>query len=401
MSGQKLLFHDVRLSDREELCDVLIDDGVINSVDYSIHAEDARRVSCDGNLLLPAFIDCHTHLDKACMETPREAEGLMDAVNLTAEYQRSLPKQDIFSDVLRRGASVLEMALRHGTGLVRSHVSVDEIWGMEAFYASCALRKKFSGIVDLQLSVPFCKSYADEWDEAARTGEIDYIAGYPSVMPDPQAAVDELFSLAERYALPLDLHVDESDKADISCFVHILQKTIETGLTGRVNCSHVTALSAVGQRDADEAIALCEKARVSVIALPSCNMYLMGRCDRGLIRRGVTRIDELQRAGVNTAIASDNIRDPFRPFGNADMLEEASFTCQVLSRGTRDGMCDVIDMATRNAAAVSGKECYGVQSGAPADLVLVAAKSIKQAIIERSERLIFVKNGVILREDMP
>lgn len=396
---QRLLFKNVRLSDREERCDVLIEDGIILAVDYNIQAETARQLFCDGNLLLPAFIDCHTHLDKACMEAQREAEGLMDAVRLTAEYQKSLPKQDIFNDILRRGSTVLEMELRNGTGLVRSHVSVDEIWGMDAFYASCALRKKFAGRVDLQLSVPFCRSYADAWNEAACAGEIDYIAGYPSVTPDPKAAVDELFLLAERYGLPLDLHVDESDQGDISCFNHILHKTLETGWTGRVNCSHVTALSAADQREAEEAIALCEKAKVSIIALPSCNMYLMGRSDRGLVRRGVTRIDELQHAGVNAAIASDNIRDPFRPFGNGDMLEEALFTCQVLSRGTLEGMRDAIDMVTKNAATASGKVRYGVQPNAPADLVLVAAKSVKQAILEQPERLMVVKNGVILPKD--
>ncbi|MDD6887437.1 MAG: amidohydrolase family protein, partial [bacterium] len=356
----------------------------------------AAVYDCGGRLLMPSFIDPHTHLDKAFLETPREAEGLMDAVFLTMDYQKSVPAGQIQADVLRRGARVLDMELQNGSALVRSHVSVDEIWGMEAFYASCELRRRYAGRVDVQLSVPFNAAFEGAWDEAVRAGEIDYIAGYPTVTPDPHAAVDELFRLAEKYALPLDLHVDESDAADISCFRYVLEKTIRHGMQGRVNCSHVTALAAVPDAEAEEAIALCARAGVSVIALPSCNMFLMGRGDRGLVRRGVTRIAELEQAGVNVAIASDNIRDPFRPFGNGDPLEEALLACQILSRGTERGFRSVLDMITVNAARTSGRPDADLSVGRRADVVLLDAPDAKQAVIENAARLLVVKDGRVV-----
>ncbi len=396
MQNHRLALQKVRIPGREGVCDVIVEGGAIARVAAGAADGRADAVHCGGRLLLPAFVDCHTHLDKAFLDVPGEAAGLMDAVRLTAAYQKSVPKERVREDVLRRGAKVLELEIAHGTGLVRSHVTVDEIWGMEAFFGSCELKRAYRGRVDVQLSVPFHPAFAAEWDKAARAGEIDYIAGYPSISRDYRAAVDALFTLAEQYALPLDLHVDESDRADISCFCYVLEKTIETGLQGRVNCSHVTALSAVPDADAERAIELCQKARVSVIALPSCNMYLMGRGDRGLVRRGVTRVDELEQAGVNVAAASDNIRDPFRPFGNADLLEEALFACQVLSRGTQKGMSSVLNMVTINAAAASGKKIYSITEGAPADLVLVDAEGEKQAIIGISDRLLVLKSGKIV-----
>ena len=395
-NASALLLKNARLSGRTEPTDVLIRDGRIAAIQTDADGAGAAVYDCGGRLLMPSFIDPHTHLDKAFLETPREAEGLMDAVFLTMDYQKSVPAGQIQADVLRRGARVLDMELQNGSALVRSHVSVDEIWGMEAFYASCELRRRYAGRVDVQLSVPFNAAFEGAWDEAVRAGEIDYIAGYPTVTPDPHAAVDELFRLAEKYALPLDLHVDESDAADISCFRYVLEKTIRHGMQGRVNCSHVTALAAVPDAEAEEAIALCARAGVSVIALPSCNMFLMGRGDRGLVRRGVTRIAELEQAGVNVAIASDNIRDPFRPFGNGDPLEEALLACQILSRGTERGFRSVLDMITVNAARTSGRPDADLSVGRRADVVLLDAPDVKQAVIENAARLLVVKDGRVV-----
>ena len=395
-NASALLLKNARLSGRTEPTDVLIRDGRIAAIQTDADGAGAAVYDCGGRLLMPSFIDPHTHLDKAFLETPREAEGLMDAVFLTMDYQKSVPAGQIQADVLRRGARVLDMELQNGSALVRSHVSVDEIWGMEAFYASCELRRRYAGRVDVQLSVPFNAAFEGAWDEAVRAGEIDYIAGYPTVTPDPHAAVDELFRLAEKYALPLDLHVDESDAADISCFRYVLEKTIRHGMQGRVNCSHVTALAAGPDAEAEEAIALCARAGVSVIALPSCNMFLMGRGDRGLVRRGVTRIAELEQAGVNVAIASDNIRDPFRPFGNGDPLEEALRACQILSRGTERGFRSVLDMITVNAARTSGRPDADLSVGRRADVVLLDAPDVKQAVIENAARLLVVKDGRVV-----
>lgn len=388
-----ILFQDVRLAGRGERADVLVRGGRIAAVGHADAEADADVIDGGGRLLCPSFIDPHTHLDKAFLETPREAEGLMDAVALMQEYQRSLPLSQVREDVARRGEQVLARELANGTGLVRSHVSVDGIWGMEAFYGSCQLRARYAGRLDVQLSVPYDARYAGQWEEAARSGQIDYIAGYPTISPDYRAAVDELIALAERFALPLDLHVDESDEANVACFCYLLEQTIEHGLQGRVNCSHVTALAAVPDDRAEAAEVLCARAGASVIALPSCNMFLMGRGDRGLVRRGITRIAELERAGVNVAVASDNIRDPFRPFGNGDPLEEALLTCQLLSRGTARGMTDVLAMITENAARASGLTDYGLREGAAADLVLLEAPDEKTALIENAPRLLVLKAG--------
>ena len=99
---------------------------------------------------------------------------------------------------------------------------------------------------------------------------------------------------------------------------------------------------------------------------------------------------------MNVAIASDNIRDPFRPFGNGDPLEEALLACQILSRGTESGIRSVLNMITVNAARTSGRPGDGVSEGARADVVLLNAPDEKLAVIENAARLLVVKDGRIV-----
>ena len=110
----------------------------------------------------------------------------------------------------------------------------------------------------------------------------------------------------------------------------------------------------------------------------------------------MTRIAELEQAGVNVAIASDNIRDPFRPFGNGDPLEEALLACQILSRGTERGFRSVLDMITVNAARTSGRPDADLSVGRRADVVLLDAPDVKQAVIENAARLLVVKDGRVV-----
>ena len=122
-------------------------------------------------------------------------------------------------------------------------------------------------------------------------------------------------------------------------------------------------------------------------------MYLMGRNDHQPIRRGVTRVDELLRAGVNVSVASDNIRDPYRPFGNGDLLEEALFAAQVLQYGTRKQLEETLRMVTTRPARNALLSGYGLAEGCRADLVVIDALTAREAVISGAQRLYVFKEG--------
>ena len=287
-----------------------------------------------------------------------------------------------------RAKRVTNWQSAHGTRYVKTHVILDPIWGLESAKPLLTLKNELRGWLDLSLIVPYDAGYEAELGAMAERGEIDFVGGYPTLTPDYRAAADGIFAFAKRYDLPVDLHVDESDEANVDCFLYVLKKTIECGMEGRVSCGHVTALCAVDEEKAAEAVRLAKEAGVHVISLPSCNMYLMGRNDRGRIRRGVTRVREFREAGVPVSVASDNIRDPFRPFGNGDMLEEAYFAAQVFQYGTHELMEEILRMVTYYPADNMLIQDYGIAEGNPARFVLLDSDDVRDAVISNAGRIL-------------
>ncbi len=257
---------------------------------------------------------------------------------------------------------------------------LDDIWGSAPIEALDEVKLHFAGEVDIRLIVPWMGKASEKiLEPLARAGKIDFLGGYPTLMPDQRESLDRIFAFALRHSLPIDLHVDEADEPNIDTFEYALDKILETGMQGRVSAGHVTALCAVDDGRARRAIDKAARAGIHIITLPSCNMYLMGRKDKQPIRRGVTRVDEFLKAGVNVAFASDNIRDPFRPFGNGDMLEEALFAAQVLQYGTNAQLHQILRMATYAPAQNMLLEGYGLKAGCRADLVVLDATTPRDA----------------------
>lgn len=361
----------------------------------------AETINAAGHLISSSFVDSHTHLDKALSAIELNAEGLGEAIAQSNAFQDSVPMDQVRENVKARASQVLDWEAAAGSCAIKSHVLLDEKWGMEALYALNELKDAYKDKINVLNITPYDPLYDKEWRAAATAGEIDFIAGYPGCLGTDTYAeeTDLLFSLAMEYDLPLDLHVNEADAADLRAFEYILKKVKETGLGNRVTCGHVTGMNAVSDEQAGEDIALARELNINIITLPSCNMYLMGRNDHQPIRRGLTRVREFLKAGVNISYASDNIRDHFRPYGNGDMLEEALFTAQCIQYGTTSELTEILKMGTINPARNCLLKDYGLKEGCIADLVIFREPTVNTAIISNHPRSYVLKNGKIIARD--
>lgn len=390
-----LLIRKGSLFDVGEGLDIAVRDGSIVEVGRELPWTADEVVDASDRLVVPGFVDSHTHLDKAFTVGEEDTATLEEAAGVILARQAHLSREELVEDIKARARKVLDLEVAHGTCALKSHVMVCPQWGMDSLRAVNELKAEYRGRLDLYNITQWDEAFDSQFDAAARAGEIDFIAGYPLFTPDPMGCIDKVFALAARYGLPLDLHIDESDNPNIDCFLAVLDKTVQYGMQGRVTCGHVTALSAVDDGLARRAIEACAKAEVHVITLPSCNMYLMGRKDKQPIRRGVTRVDELLKAGVNVSVASDNIRDPYRPFGNGDLLEEALFAAQVLQYGTKRQLEEALRMVTARPARNALLKDYGLARGCRADFVVLDAPTAREAVVSVVGRLYVVKDGKI------
>ncbi len=377
--------------------DVAVTGGRITQVSPAIEAEAETTVQAKGGFLAPSFVDSHMHIDKALVESSDGSENLKDAIEESNRYFQSV-RGVAAKDIERRASKLLRWAAAAGTCAVKTHITINEYYDMAGFDVLWDMKRRFRGVIDVYNITPWYKEFDAQWHAAAKKGMIDFVGGYPGLLggDDYAAEVDQIFALALKYGLPVDLHVNESDSPDVRCFEYVLKKTIQTGMQGRVSCSHVTGLNAVDDDTAARVLDLAAQAQVNIITLPSCNLYLMGRADKEPVRRGLTRVRELQKRGVNVAFASDNVRDHFRPFGNADMLQEALLSAQVLQYGTKKLMNLIYDMGTVCPAKNALLQDYGVEPGCRADFVLYDERSAPEAIVAQKPRRLVVKDGRII-----
>lgn len=396
--------------------DLLIRDGKIIAVIRPESAE-AKLTTADRTIvatdktIVPGFVDSHMHNDKALIMEDDDTKTLGDAIVRSIELLKNqyvgMDYSAIVRSIAERTSEVIEKCIKNGTTTIKNHVLITDFYGFAGLDAMSQLKEKYADKVRILNIVPYEAEYDSQWRMAADKGLVDFIGGYPeshcSVVngevnfgSDYYQYIDNLFLLAKEYNLPLDFHCNESDVPDLTTFLYIIKLTEKYKMQGRVTCGHVTALSAKGisEEEAAAAIALCAKWGVNVVSLTTCNMYLMDD-----IRRGPTRVRQLRDYGVHIAIASDNVRDPFNPFGNCDLLEEALTTAQVNKFGTSADLTKLMRMITFAPAENCLLENYGTMPGCDANLVVLDAPNAAEAILSQVKKNYVIYNGKIVAEN--
>lgn len=376
--------------------DVAVKDGCIAKTGQGLDMEAAAVEDAAGCLLTPSFVDAHMHIDESFTMDDDATLSLLAAID--NQEKCNLKYFDATHDallamMLRNAGRVVEMCAQNGTTLIKTNVLFTPAWKTTALEAMMLLRARYREICSIKTCCGFPFAFEKELDAAAARGMIDFVSGYPYMDEDYWLTIDRIFSKAERFGLPIDIHCGESDVPDLNCFLYLLEKTKEVGMQGRVCCGHLTALSAVGveEAQASRAIRMAGELRLHVATLTSCNLYLMGTN-----RRGPTRVRDLMEAGANVCIGSDNIRDTFRPYGNCDLLEEALLTAKVHKFCSNEELRKVFSMITFNGARNALLSRYGLEEGCTADMVLLDAPTPEAAIVDQSEKLCVWKNGKLI-----
>jgi cytosine deaminase len=359
--------------------DVVIDGERVIAVGPHVGSGIADRVEATDGLLLPSFIDTHIHLDKVLIrhELAEHDGTLRGAIDSIHTAKRAYARDD----VRRRARAVIESSVLSGTTRLRSHVDIDTIGGLVPLDGVLAAARDCAAIAEVQ-TVAFPQEgilrdpgTADLMVAAMQSGA-DVVGGMPHwerTEDDQREHVRFCFALATRYGADVDMHVDETDDGSVRTLAMVVAETERVGWQGRVTVGHVCSLAAADDDYAEAMIAGCARAGITVVANPVTNLVIQGRGDRGLIRRGTTRVRELMAAGVNVAFGQDCVQDGFYPFGRGDMLEVALISAHTAHLATADEQLAALDAVTTAPAKAWHLDDYGVIVGARADLQLYAA----------------------------
>jgi cytosine deaminase len=369
-----------------------------------IAGEQAIGIDMKGAMVLPAFVDMHTHLDKGhiwarCPNPDGTFMGALTAVRGDAAARWTA------DDVRARMEFSLRCAYAHGTRAVRTHLDSAPPQDGISWPVFSDVRDRWAGRIELQAA---CLIGADGFSTDGpfrRTADI--VAEHRGVlgmvtwtMPDIASRIRDFLKMAHVRGLAVDFHVDETLDTGANTLREIALAVIDMGFALPVTVGHCCSISAMVETKAMETLDLVAKAGLNVVSLPMCNLYLQDRhAGRTPRMRGITLVHEMKARGINISFASDNTRDPFYAYGDMDMLE-------VLREATRIGHLDHaapdwVQAVLANPARACGTAAPSLVEGAPADLVIFRARSWTELFSRPQSDRIVIRDGIQIDRDLP
>jgi cytosine/creatinine deaminase len=392
--------------------DLLIDDGKLARIEPpGRNRTDVVSVELGGRQVWPTLIDIHAHLDKGhTVERSPNTDGTFHNARLAAAADR--PNWTV-ADVRRRMDFGLRCAYAHGVSAIRTHIdtyreTIDRNW-----QALREMREEWRSKVDLQ-AVSLCPIdlLADDYGDrlastvAASQGLLGgvtraSIGNHGAPLDNIEALLDRLFSLAKRYDLDVDLHVDETHDPGAATLPFVAHAAIRHGYRGRVVCGHCCSLANQPKDEVDRTLDLVAKAEIAIVTLPTINMYLQDRKSGRTPRwRGVTVVQEMRARGIRVAAAGDNCRDSFYAYGDHDMVDTFRQAVRILHL---DHPLDGVPALVGTAPAVIGKfvDHGQVVVGLPARLIVFNARTINEIVSRPHSDRVVIDRGQRLRTTVP
>lgn len=379
------------------LLDALPDDAAVDAtgvVGVDLELRDGRiaRVTAAGSLggadlagrmVLPCFVDMHTHLDKGHI-WPRAAnpDGSFMAALLTVQADRE--RHWSAADVEARFEFGLRCAYAHGTRAIRTHLDSIGPQAAISWPVFARLREAWRGRIELQgVSLAMLEHY--EGQDGVRLADLVAEHGgvlglVPEMVPHLEAALDRFLRLAADRGLAVDCHIDETHDPAARTLHHLATAALRNGFAGRIVAGHCCSLARQEPAAIGATLELVAEAGIAVVSLPMCNMYLQDRAGGRTPRwRGVTLLHEMRARKIAVAVASDNCRDPFYAYGDHDMHEVWRQATRIAHLDHPIG--DWPRAVTATPAGVMGlAEPATIGAGRAADLVIFAGRSYAEVL---------------------
>ena len=375
--------------------DIGIGGGAILAIGPELQA-DGHELDASGCLLVPGLIETHIHLDKTCiLDRCRIEQGtVVEAARETAAAKRGFTVEDVYE----RGRRTLERCIGHGTTRMRSHVELDPGIGMIGFDAISRLARDYAWAIDMEICVfpqEGLTNYPGTEElliEGLRRGART-IGAAPYFDTNPRRQIDRIFAIARDFDAEIDMHLDLAETLDGMQIEYVSRKTEEFGWGGRVAVGHVTQMSLLPPDRFKAIAAQLANAGVAVTVLPSTDLHLMGRRHDHAVPRGVVPVEPLREAGVTCSISTNNVLNPFTPYGDGSLVRMANLYANVCHVSRPTDLAGCLDMITDAAARLLRLDDYGLKVGGPADLVCLDARSPAEAISTLAQPLWGLKRG--------
>ena len=375
--------------------DIGIENGRFAAIEPNL-AADGQELDIEGRLVSPGFIETHIHLDKSCLlDRCNSEEGtLEEAIDEVAKAKKAFSPEDVRERAIR----TLEKSILQGTTHMRTHLEVDPVVGLRSLEGILPLIDEYKWAIDLQICVfpqegLLNNPGTDELMVEGLKRGCRVVGGAPYTDSDPPGQIDRVFEMAREFDVDIDMHLDFGATTEGMTIGHVCDLTEKFDYGGRVAVGHVTQLTAAPVEQFDTITKRLADVGVAVTVLPSTDLYLMGRHLDHNVVRGVVPVHKMLRAGVNCSLSSNNILNPFTPFGDCSLVRMANLYANICQVGQADDTMECFDMVSSRSARLLGLDDYGVAVGNSADLVVLDCANRAQAVAELAPALYGFKRG--------
>jgi cytosine deaminase len=401
---------NARLRGRSGLYRIELDGARIAAISAQQAPAEATEGDIDAasNLVVPPFIEPHIHLD-ATLTAGEPAWNMSGTLFEGIERWGERKALVTHEDTKARAKKTIDMLVDHGIQHVRTHVDVTDPT-LSALKSMLEVREETRHLIDLQIvafpqeGIESFKGGRELMTEAIAMGA-DVVGGIPHFENTRDRGVSSikfLMDLAERTGCLVDVHCDETDDPQ-SRFLEVLAEEARVREMGEgVTASHTTAMGSYDNAYCSKLFRLLKLSKINFVSCPTESIHLQGRFDTYPKRRGLTRVAEIDRAGMNVCFGQDSIVDPWYPLGNGNILrilEAGLHICHML--GYED-LQRGLDLITDNSArTLNLGERYGLEVGRPANLLVLSAADDYEMLRTQGHALLSVRNGEVLMRRTP
>jgi cytosine deaminase len=391
-----LILRSARVVGNEDVTtDIGIDNGRIAVVQPNLSAE-GENLDLGGRLVTPGFIETHIHLDKSRIlgRCKSERGDLEEAIGEVAKQKKLFTAEDVYN----RAKVTLERAILNGTTHMRTHLEVDPGIGLRGLEGVRPLIQEYKWAIDLEICIfpqegLLNNPGTDELMVEALKGGQSVVGAAPYTDMRPHGQIDRIFAMAREFDIDIDMHLDFGPTADDLDLLYVCELTERFKWGGRVAIGHVTKLSSASPDQFEACAKRMADAGVALTVLPSTDLFLMGRHMTHSVMRGVTGAHQLLHYGVNCSLSTNNVLNPFTPFGDCSLVRMANIYANICQVGSARDTRECFNMITTRSARLMNLKEYGLAVGKPADLAVLDADSPEQAVAELSPVLYAFKRG--------
>ncbi len=303
--------------------DVLLEGGKIAKIAPSISAS-GERLDASGKLLLPGFINTHTHAAMALFRGIAEDMELKDWLSRVRAVETKLTAAQA---KVGSALACLEMIMGGTTCFSDMYFHMDELAqvvqgsGMRAVLGYCTVDSDKSGYSEKKRKseLAICGKFVKDWQGKAN-GRITCSVPPHSVYLCSSELLQKSEELSKKHGIPLHIHLSETRKEVFDC----LQQH------GKRPVHYLDSLGVLSQRTVAAHCVWLTKEEVRLLAFKKVSSSLCPVSNMKLAGGSVAPLPEMQQFGMNVSLGTDGSASN----NSLSMLETMKF-CALLQKNSR------------------------------------------------------------------